>query len=202
MLKQVPYPCRCHSISDANCRVFPSKRTTDTDCAPSLRSLFLTLSLSELREFRSWIDQVDFHSDILSNLPLEIAHQILGYLPLHQCFRIRRVSKKWFSMLSAPQTVEHLLRFWYPKAEAKLEVPKGLTASAVSSSRAAQVDAFRAGSAFSRMKVDWSIADRPSSITKIPWGTDRPSTFMNVAYADGFFAWISIRHKLYCLHLE
>lgn len=63
----------------------------------------------------------NFCRDLLSNLPLEISHQILGYLPLYQYFRVRRVSKSWFRMLSAPQTVEHLLRFWYPKAEAKLE---------------------------------------------------------------------------------
>lgn len=180
-------------MSDANCRVYSKKRATDSDCAPSLRRLFVTLSPHELREFRSWIDQVDFSNDILSNLPLEIAHQVLGYLPLHQCFRIRRVSKKWFSMLSAPQTVEHLLRFWYSKAEAKLEVPKGLTASAVSSSRAAQVDAYRSGSAFSRMKVDFRTTGYSSTY---------PSSITKIAYADGYIAWISTRHRLYCLHLE
>lgn len=164
-------------------------RTTDTDCAPSLRSLFLTLSPYELREFRRWIDQVDFRCDLLTKFPLEITHQILGYLPLHQSFRIRRVSKAWFRTLCAPQTVEHLLRFWYPKAEAKLEVPEGLTFSAVSSSRAEHVDAYRSGTAFNVAMASWG-------------STELPSTMKNVVYANGYVAWITFKNEVHWLHLE
>ena len=92
-------------------------------------------------------------------------------------------------MLCAPQTVEYLFRFWYPKAEAKLEVPEGLTLSAVSSSRAEHVDAYRSGSAFSMMR-------------HICGPTYRPSSPENVVYANGFVAWISIGHGLLSYHLE
>ena len=156
---------------------------------PSLRSLFTTLSPHELREFRRWIDQVDFRCDPFSKVPLEIMQHILGYLPLHQCFRIRRVSKSWLDILSKPRTVEHLLRFWYPGAEANFEVPKDLTASAASSLRAEHVDACRSGQAFSTTVCLWELAD-PHSITK------------NVAYSNGWIARIDRTRNIQLHHVE
>lgn len=132
---------------------------------------------------------MDFRCDLLTKVPLEITHQILGYLPFHQAFRIRRASKTWFRMLCAPQTAEHLFRFWYPKAEAKLDVTKGLTFSAVSSSRAEHVDAYCSGSAFIMVRHNWGATYRPSS----------PA---NVVYANGIVAWTSNGHDLLRYHLE
>ena len=165
------------------------KKLTNTESVPSIRSLFVTLSPYELRELRRWIDQVDFRCDPLSKLPLEIIEQILGYLPLHQCFRIRRVSESWLKVLSKPQTVEHLLRFWYPGAEAKFEIPRDLTASAASSLRAEHVDAYRSGQAFSTIVCPWELADR-HSITK------------NVAYSNGWIARIDRTHNIRLHHIE
>ena len=156
---------------------------------PSLRSLFVTLSLHEVRLFRHWIDEVDFRYDLLANFPLEITQQVLGYLPLHQCFRMRRVSKEWFRILSGPQTVGYLLRFWYPGPEVKSEIPKGTTASAVLSSRAEYVDAYRSGRAFSMTKGAWDLAHRFSTKTSI-------------AYSNGYIAWIDRTDRLHRLHLE
>ena len=92
-------------------------------------------------------------------------------------------------MLSAPQTVGHLLRFWYPEAEANLEVPEGLPASAVSSLRAEHVDAYRSGNAFSVLVNVWNFPTRPSPAAK-------------VAYANGYVAWISVVWEVHPLHLE
>lgn len=127
--------------------------------------------------------------DWLANFPLEITQQVLGYLPLHQCFRMRRVSKEWFRILSGPQTVEYLLRFWYPGAETKFEIPKGLTSSAVLSSRAEHVDAYRSGRAFSMVKGAWEL-------------TNHRSTKTSVAYSNGYVAWIDKTDCLHRLHLE
>ena len=153
---------------------------------PSLRSLFVTLSPYELREFRRWIDQVDFRCDPLRKLEVEVVQQVLGYLPLHQCFRMRRVSKSWLEFLSNPPIVEDLLRFWYPGAEAKFEVPEDKTASVASSSRAEHVDAYRSGQAFSMVVCSWNLADR-HSISK------------NVAYSNGWMARIRHAEGLYGL---
>ena len=82
-------------------------------------------------------------------------------------------------MLSAPQTVRFLLRFWYPKNEAysQLAVPVVLSPSAASSSIAEHVDAYRSGSAFSKLKGSWSLASQRSISA-------------HVAYANGVLAWI------------
>ena len=138
--------------------------------------MFVSLSPHELRQFRSWIDQVDFRYDVLGNLPVEILEQILGYLPLYQCFRMRQVSKEWHRMLSATQTVEHLLRSWYPGDQANYEVPDGLTASDVLSSRAEHVDAYRTGRAFSVASRSWKVDYRDKTMT-------------SVAYSHGVVAW-------------
>ena len=155
----------------------------NTDCPLSLRGLFVALSPYQIRDFRRWTEQVDFRCDILSKVPLEIAYSILEYLPLHQCFRIRRVCKGWFRMLSAEQTVRFLLRFWYPKHEAcsQLAVPDGVSPSAASSSIAEHVDAYRTGSAFSMLKGFWRIASQES-------------IGAHVAYANGILAWIDHRN--------
>lgn len=176
-------------MSGAKSKFSSSKWTIDTDSALSLQSLYVSLSHHELREFRRWIDQVDFRYDLLSNLPLEVTQQILGYLPLHECFRMRRVSKEWSRRLSAPQTLEHLLRSWYSGAEAKVEIPNGLTASAVLASRAEQVDAYRSGKAFSMNNATWSFPNLDSTTRKI-------------AYANGYIAWIESSNNIDRFHLK
>ena len=136
---------------------------------------------------------MDFRCDLLSKLPVEIMQHVLGYLPLHQCFRMRRVSKKWLEVLSEPKTVEHLLRFWYPKAEAEFEVPKELGASAASSLRAEHVDAYRSGQAFSTIVLDWDLR----------WDlSDRHSSTKNVAYSNGWIARIDRTRNICLYHLE
>lgn len=82
-------------------------------------------------------------------------------------------------MLSAPQTVECLLRFWYPNSEASAQLAGSgrLALSAVSSSRAEHVDAYCRGSAFGVVKGFWSLASQESMDA-------------HVAYANGILAWI------------
>lgn len=82
-------------------------------------------------------------------------------------------------MLSASQTVRFLLQFWYPKNEAfpQLAVPVGLSPSAVSFSTAEHVDAYRSGSAFSKLRGHWSL-------------TSHRSSGAYVAYANGVLAWL------------
>ena len=131
---------------------------------------------------------MDFRRDPLRKLAVEVVQQVLGYLPLHQCFRVRRVSKFWLNFLSNPPIVEDLLRFWYPGAEAKFEVPEGKTASVASSMRAEHVDAYRSGQAFSTIVYAWNLADR--HITKI------------VAYSNGWIARIDGTRNIRLHHFE
>ena len=166
-----------------------AKDVTDTDVVLSLLNLFVTLSRYELREFRQWIDQVEFRYDLLRNLPLEITQQVLGYLPLYQCFRIRRVSKAWLHILSEPATLGQLLRFWYSEAEANFLIPKGLTSPTVLSAAAENVDAYRSGKAYSMMKWAWGSTDSGFNTT-------------SVAYSNGYIAWVDGIHHLHRLHLE
>ena len=80
------------------------------------------------------------------------------------------------------------MRFWYPGAEADFEVPDGLTASAVSSSRAEHIDAYLSGDPFSMMKQPWELGGR--------------ATTTNTAYASGYIAYIDNADNARCTHLE
>ena len=131
----------------------------------------------------SVVDNLDysFHYDIIAELPVEISQKIFLYLPLYQCFRAQRVSRDWRKLLSAPKTIECLLRWWYPRGETDLCIPTDLSVEAVMNLKAEHVDAFRTGHPFSMT----TLAGVPDCSPVPPVG--------GIAYAHGVLAWINPR---------
>ena len=144
-----------------------------------LEGLVKTLTHQQIRELQSAIEEIDLHCDIITKLPLEISQLILRYLPLDQIFQARRVSSDWKQLLSAAQTVEFLMRDWYPQPgiESDLHIPADLSAEDVASLKAEHIDAYRTGNAFKYAKLE--CEDLSQSIDS-----------NRVAYADGMMAWV------------
>ena len=143
-----------------------------------LDALIKGLTYQQIREIRSTIEEVDFHCDIISKLPLEISQLILQYFSLHQIFWARRVSPKWRHILSSTHTEELLLQDWFPKCygDQGLKIPTGLSTKSVASLKAEHIDAYRTGHAFGYARYEWDCAyDLRNKI---------------VAYADGVMAWV------------
>lgn len=113
--------------------------------------------------------------DIVAELPLEIVQKIFHYLPLHQCFKAQRVSRRWRKVLAAPQTIECLIQPWYPKGETDLCIPNNLSHEATLNLKAEHIDAFQTGHPFSM-----SILDR------------MPDHVGEIVYAHGILAWINL----------
>lgn len=114
------------------------------------------------------------HYDIIAELPLEIVQKIFLYLPLHQCFEAQRVSRRWRKLLSAPQTIECLIRWWYPSGETDLCIPNDLSIEATLNLKAEHIDAFRTGHPFSKSILD-----------------GMPDRMEGLVYAHGVLAWIN-----------
>ena len=152
--------------------------TTFTHDASRLKSLVKTLTHQQIRDLHIAIEEVDLHCDIVAQLPLDISLMILQYLPLYQVFQARRVSSKWKQLLSPAQTVEALLRDWYPKGQVgqSLQIPAGLCAESVASLKAEHIDAYRTG--------------YPFNDTRHKWGCLVDFCCECVAYADGTLAFV------------
>ena len=128
----------------------------------------------------SVVDNLDwsFHYDIVAGLPVEISQKIFLYLPLYQCFQAQRVSRRWRELLSAPQTMECLIRWWYPRGETDLCISDGLSIEAVMNLKAEHIDAFRTGHPFSKS----TLSGVPDVSPILP--------IKGIAYAGGVLAWI------------
>lgn len=117
--------------------------------------------------------------DFFTTLPLELSQRISQYLPIHQVFQARRVSRRWNAILSTSYVVESTcLRPWYNGEELPLRIPGNLSEDAVMSLKAEHVDAFRNGRPF-------SVA--VSSTEK--WIKD--ISYDSVGYAKGILAWLT-----------
>ena len=114
------------------------------------------------------------HYDIIAELPLEIVHKIFLLLPLHQCFKAQRVSRRWHKVLSAPQTMQCLIQWWYPSGETDLCIPNHLSSEAALNLKAEHIDAFRTGHPFSKSNLD-----------------GMPDCMKGIVYAHGMLAWIN-----------
>ena len=66
----------------------------------------------EWRDVRKRINERSFQKDILGILPLEIAVQIIKYLSLNDAHLLRRVSKRWYDVLSSRSACGVLLRLY------------------------------------------------------------------------------------------
>ena len=115
------------------------------------------------------------HYDIVAGLPLEIIQKIFLHLPLHECFKAQRVSRRWHKVLSAPQTIERLIQWWYPKGETDLCIPNDLSLEATLNLKAEHIDAFRTGHPFSKSILD-----------------GMPDHMGGIVYAHGILAWINL----------
>ena len=115
------------------------------------------------------------HFDIIAALPLEIVQKIFLLLPLHQCFKSQRVSRRWHKVLSAPQTMQCLIQWWYPSGETDLCIPDNLSIEATLNLKAEHIDAFRTGHPFSKSSLD-----------------DMPHRRKGTVYAHGMLAWINL----------
>ena len=139
------------------------------------------LTHQQVRELQLELDKIDLHCDITSNAPAEIRDSILQYIPLRQVFRLRRVSRKWYSILSAPETVDNALRTWYPEHEARgTTVPsvlETLSPEVRASIRAEHVDAFQTGRPF-------GVADHDFE------ENSRNVMYDFVAYSSGLVVWL------------
>ena len=136
------------------------------------RALFSTKSSSVVDNLDCFI-----HYDIIAELPVEIIQNIFLYLPLYECFNAQRVSRRWRKLLSAPQTIEYLLRWWYPRGETDLCIPNDLSVEAIMNLKAEHVDAFRTGHPFSKI-----------TLLGVPDDLPAPS-HDGIAYAHGVLAW-------------
>lgn len=144
-----------------------------------LEGLVKALTHQQIRELRSVVEQIEMKYDIIAHLPLEISQNILHYLPIHQIFQARRASSKWRHILSLAQTVEPLLREWYPKHDHNLplEIPKGLSSESITALKAEHVDAYRSGHAFTFALHKWDNFHYDS----VP---------NHLIYADGIMVWV------------
>ena len=110
---------------------------------------------NKVRDLRTSIDHVDFRYDIIGKLPLELVQAVFLNFPLYQAFQARRVSKYWSQVFSAPQTVEALLRPWFPQTKKSLCIPKRLSTADIAALKAEHIDAYLDGVAFSRRTIRW-----------------------------------------------
>ncbi|CAF9907605.1 MAG: hypothetical protein ALECFALPRED_003548 [Alectoria fallacina] len=126
--------------------------------------------------------------DVFGKLPLELSQHIFQYLQLYQIFQARRVSRRWNAVLSSSHIVESMvLRPWYTEEKSPLQIPEGLSESAVLSLKAEHVDAFRNGTPFSI-----AVAKTESWYDGFASGP--------VEYSEGVLAWLTTGDK--SIHLK
>ncbi|KAG8526601.1 uncharacterized protein KY384_008802 [Bacidia gigantensis] len=109
-----------------------------------LRRLVQSLSFSDRRYLFDIITN-DAKLDVFGQLPAEICDSIIQHLPLRQCFRARRVSRRWNERLTSLHAINGKLRRW-SSSTAPLN-------SAELTSKANKVAAFTRGSPFSMKQI-------------------------------------------------
>lgn len=133
--------------------------------------------------------EVDFHCDLIAQLPLEINQIIFQQLPLRQIFQARSVSRAWRDALTDPDLVHRLLRAWYPAPHVPVPNVDGRSAEQVSSLNAEHVDAYRRGKAFSM---------RTHCTPSFSSGLDTDC----IAYADAHLSWVDPAESSTCRKLD
>ena len=153
-----------------------------------LQSRIRTLTHHEVRELRHMIDEVQGY-DVVANLPLEIAAVILQYLPPHQAFQARRVSRAWHRVLSSTLVTDTLLSFWDSGTNPQLSIPQGSSAAEVAALKAEHIHAFTAA--------------RPcSSRMYQPFSMSYHSQHNEISYSSGIVAWIEPDNRRVCRTLD
>ncbi|KAL8812242.1 MAG: hypothetical protein Q9200_001183 [Gallowayella weberi] len=142
-----------------------------------ISSFLASIPKNHVREIVAHAASIDFHFDIIGNLPIEILSLVFQNLEIYQAFQLRRVSRQWLNTLSAPDFIEALLLPWFATETVKLRIPPNLPIEAALAVKAEHVDAFRTGNPFSMVKHKWG-------------GSMRRYDLRHVIYHDGRVAWI------------
>ncbi|KAL9000683.1 MAG: hypothetical protein Q9169_000719 [Polycauliona sp. 2 TL-2023] len=156
-----------------------------------IRTLLESLPRTSVRDIVGHAQSVDFRFDIIGNLPVEILFLIFHHLEIYQAFQLRRVSKWWQKILSAPALIDSLLRPWDALGEVHLRMPPSTPIDEALALKAEHLDAFRTGNPFSMAQGEWEIAACKGAYP------------LNVSYNHGRLAWLDRSYRqLNIRHLE
>lgn len=140
-----------------------------------------------------------FKYDIIANLPFELSLQIFSYLETYLLARSRRVSRRWFELLSAlPKFSSSYLRLFFG-ARYPDRMEKGSSLACDLPRMTEELDAYRTGRAFSKRFFEWDLPYQSRHSMQ-----SRMSYFKSqTAYCNGTVAWIDEdRGILRTLHLD
>lgn len=178
-----------------------------SDNANSLHGLMQSLPVKQVQALQALLARAKLRCDIVGKTPLELVQKVFQHLQLYQAFQARRVSKHWSEVLSAHQTTGLLMRSWFPKAEASLTIPAGLSTEETDSLKAEHIEAYRNTTPFSRANRVWTtpllrvesncVSCAAGSIARIC--SPREVRVVNVA--SGVSASLQTRHEDSLTHL-
>lgn len=86
----------------------PNQRT------PNLLNLISSLTISELRLLRSRLITVDFRTDIISRLPVELQLCVVDYISSSDVLSYINVSRTWRQIWLQDKIINHVVDNWYP----------------------------------------------------------------------------------------
>ncbi|KAI4235964.1 MAG: hypothetical protein LQ349_002839 [Xanthoria aureola] len=167
--------------------IFKKLKGTD-ERGEFIQRLLKSLPGKHVREIVGHVQSLYLYFDIIGNLPIEILGLIFQHLELYQAFQLRRVSKRWQQILSAPDLIENLLHPWDALGKVHLRMPPDISVEAALALKAEHVDAFRTGNPFSMVQGEWEVA---------PGNGGYP---LMVSYSHGRLAWLD--HSDRTLHVR
>ncbi|KAL8947208.1 MAG: hypothetical protein Q9222_006486 [Ikaeria aurantiellina] len=153
-----------------------------------IEKLLRSLPANQIRQLVEQCNSVDFHFDIISNLPHEILCLVFQNLEIREAYRLRRVSKSWLRTLSASEFVETLLHPWFAMGHVDLRIPPDSSPEIILALKSEHVQSFVTGNPFGMIQSDWKAASSQG---------DGP---LRVAYSKGRLAWIDTSFKV--VHLK
>ena len=119
--------------------------------------------------------------DIVGHLPFELVILFCRHLDISEAYRCRRVSPKWFELLSSEVVLNALLATWRLSGDFRLKVPPGTTPKQTLDLIAEHQNAFRRGISFSRLRM---TTDHDAMA-----GAHRKC----FSYCEGYLAWLDGR---------
>ena len=117
--------------------------------------------------------------DIIGHLPSELVILVCRHLDISEAYRCRRVSPKWFELLSSEVVLNALLAVWRLSGDFRLKFSQGTTPKQTLDLIAEHQNAFRCGIAFSRLRMTMS--------------RDATAGGLCFSYSRGYLAWLDIR---------
>ena len=124
------------------------------------------------------IRKIDMRFDIMGHLPFELVILVWRHLDISEAYRCRRVSPKWFELLSAEVVLNALLATWRMSGDLRLKVPPGTTPKQTLDLIAEHQNAFRCGIPFSRLHMTTTH--------------DAMMRGLCFSYCEGYLAWLDL----------